>query len=320
MEISGGAARYYRRIRGGSAPRFARSAHGHAHHATPEGAITTEMEMIHRLGGYREYRPPADLREAVQVVWVYARSPEADPGSPGPRHRVLQDPGVSVAFRCLRDREGRVSEPRVVLHGPVTTPRLFRPPPGLHLEGVRLKPEWCPDLLDLEPRDHADAERDLREVAPRRARALRPRLADTRSSREALGILLDEIRRLLAAARPSPAALLAHAGLEAIRGPHRHTLDLAGLAGELGISPRHLRRVIRERTGMGPKQVQRILRLGGAVVEADRLPRPSWARLAVASGFYDQAHLIQEFRDLTERTPTRLHAERRTQRATVGTS
>ncbi|NIP59251.1 MAG: helix-turn-helix domain-containing protein [Gemmatimonadetes bacterium] len=278
------------------------------------------MDTIHRLGGYREYRPPPDLRDVVQVVWVYARSPGGDPGSPDPRHRVLPDPGVSVAFQCLRDRDGGVSNPRVVLHGPVMTPRLFRPRPGLHLEGVRLKPEWCPDLLDLEPRDHADADRDLREVAPGKARALPHRLEDTRHSREAIGILLDEVRRLLAGARPSRATLLAHAGLEGIRGPHLRSLNLSGLAGELGVSPRHLRRVIRERTGMGPKRLQRILRLGGAVVEADRLPRPSWARLAVASGFYDQAHLIQEFRDLTDRTPTRLHAERRTQSAPAAAS
>lgn len=276
------------------------------------------MDPIHRLGGYREYRPPPELREVVDVVWAYARPAGRAPGSPGPRHRVLPDPGVSVAFECLRDRDGRVSDPRVVLHGPVVTPRLFHPPPGLHLEGVRLKAEWCPDLLGVEPREHADADRDLEGVAPRRARDLLPRLSETRSSREAIGILLDELRRLLAAARPTRGVLLAHAGLEAIRGPHRAAMDLGALARELGVSTRHLRRVIRERTGMGPKRLQRILRVERAVLEADRVSRPPWARLAVASGFYDQAHLIQEFRDLTDRTPVELHAERRAQSASAG--
>ena len=73
--------------------------------------------------------------------------------------------------------------------------------------------------------------------------------------------------------------------------------------------------MIRECTGLGPKRMQRILRLESAVFEADRLDRPPWARLAVAAGFYDQAHLIQEFRDLTARTPVELHVERRAQRA-----
>lgn len=273
------------------------------------------LEPLHRLGGYREYRPPPDLREVVGALWIYARPTEGGAPSAGPGHRVLPEPGVSLVFRCVRDRDGSAREAALILHGPILTPRVFRPPPGLHLEGVRLKPEWCRDLLGVDPPEHADAERDLSDLAPRRAGRLRRRLAGTRSSREALDLLLAQVRRALAGSSPSRSPLLAHAGLERIRGPRRDALDLAGLAVELGVSTRHLRRVIREQTGLGPKRLQRILRLGRAVYDADRAAHPPWARVAVGAGFYDQAHLIRECRDLTHRTPVELHAERRAQAA-----
>jgi AraC-like DNA-binding protein len=76
------------------------------------------------------------------------------------------------------------------------------------------------------------------------------------------------------------------------------------LAKTLRITPRHLRRVFGDTVGVAPKLFARILRFQRAVqdVEAQR----PWAEIATRAGYYDQAHLIAEFRYFSGTTPQRL--------------
>jgi len=67
-------------------------------------------------------------------------------------------------------------------------------------------------------------------------------------------------------------------------------------------------------TGVSPKQLHRMHRVARVMIAADRADHPDWAQFAVANGFYDQSHMIQEFRDLTRCSPAQLHAERSMQR------
>ncbi len=82
-------------------------------------------------------------------------------------------------------------------------------------------------------------------------------------------------------------------------------------ADAVGVSERHLRRLVRRMTGAGAKGLHRVHRLQQLVEAADRVERPRWSSLAVAHGFYDQAHLIQECRALTGETPVEVHRHRR---------
>jgi AraC-like DNA-binding protein len=52
-----------------------------------------------------------------------------------------------------------------------------------------------------------------------------------------------------------------------------------------------------------PKTVARIARFERARTLAEAPHRPDWARVAAECGFYDQSHLINEFRAFTGRTP-----------------
>ncbi|MCE9667639.1 AraC family transcriptional regulator [Myxococcus stipitatus] len=89
------------------------------------------------------------------------------------------------------------------------------------------------------------------------------------------------------------------------------------LARELGVSERQLRRAFDDVVGMGPKAFARIVRFQRAVRASRRMPTPDWGAIAAATGYYDQAHLITEFRELTGVTPRALlradgHADRAT--------
>ncbi|MFE9689935.1 helix-turn-helix domain-containing protein [Micromonospora sp. NPDC005806] len=97
-------------------------------------------------------------------------------------------------------------------------------------------------------------------------------------------------------------------------------VGVGALADEIGWSRRHLAVVFRREFGLPPKTVARLLRFqrayatlgrelitapagGAGHIETDG---PGWAELAARCGYYDQSHLIREFREFAGATPAAL--------------
>lgn len=83
------------------------------------------------------------------------------------------------------------------------------------------------------------------------------------------------------------------------------------VADRLGSSERHFRRVFRDTVGVSPKTYARLRRFRRAVGLARRSDAPDWAAIAADTGFYDQAHLIAEFRAIGGAPPRALMTELR---------
>jgi AraC-like DNA-binding protein len=89
---------------------------------------------------------------------------------------------------------------------------------------------------------------------------------------------------------------------------------VSGLAAEIGWSERHLRNRFRDETGLTPKAAARVIRFDRArrVLQgraAADMTLPTLADLAADCGYYDQAHLAREFRDLAGCPPSAWLAE-----------
>jgi AraC-like DNA-binding protein len=114
--------------------------------------------------------------------------------------------------------------------------------------------------------------------------------------------VLDEMSRAIAehaAQRPEPAsARLVRRAVQLIENGEGR---VESVASELGVTPRHLRRAFAEGIGVGPKDFARGVRLRRAI--ALSTTSHDWARIAADAGFYDQAHLIAEFKSLVGLTP-----------------
>ena len=87
--------------------------------------------------------------------------------------------------------------------------------------------------------------------------------------------------------------------------------NVDAVAADLGVSARHLRRTFHETVGMGPKAFTRITRFGRALDAARARTPVNWASIAATAGYYDQAHLIAEFRAIAGVTPSALLGELR---------
>ncbi|NUP08953.1 MAG: AraC family transcriptional regulator [Polyangiaceae bacterium] len=82
--------------------------------------------------------------------------------------------------------------------------------------------------------------------------------------------------------------------------------QVVDLASDIGASERQLRRAFDDVVGLSPKQYLRIVRFRRALAAARRKPRTSWCAIAANTGYFDQAHLIADFRALTGKTPNAL--------------
>ncbi|WP_186169720.1 helix-turn-helix domain-containing protein [Burkholderia gladioli] len=131
------------------------------------------------------------------------------------------------------------------------------------------------------------------------AQALYDQLATAASPDNAARILA----RVIAARRLPDRLLGDHSLLVREAAKKLPGANVCEVAARLGISERHLRRMFIETVGMSPNVFSRLMRFSRAtdLARADR--RKNWASIAAETGFYDQAHLIEEFRNFTGVTP-----------------
>lgn len=137
------------------------------------------------------------------------------------------------------------------------------------------------------------------------ARSLAARLAESRDTNEAASLLERAIAERVARARgPRGGARLALAAADRLAHGNVNAVAL-----ELGVSERHLRRVFHDALGVNPKLFIQLSRFRRALRAARASERTNWASIAITAGYYDQAHLIGEFRSISGLTPRALLVE-----------
>jgi AraC-like DNA-binding protein len=154
-----------------------------------------------------------------------------------------------------------------------------------------------------EPADEvAEAHVELGSLWGRGGATLRERLLEVSARTRSPEAILDLLERELLArtVRPlerDPALEFAVSALD--RGA-----TVAGVLSRIGGSSKRFLREFCERVGLTPKRFERIRRFR-RVVDSIELERPvAWAQVAIECGYYDQAHLINDFREFSGITPT----------------
>jgi AraC-like DNA-binding protein len=108
---------------------------------------------------------------------------------------------------------------------------------------------------------------------------------------------------LLSVARPGsePPAEVVHAWQQILTSPDRAAVSQ--LATEVGWSRRHLTEIFHREVGLPPRQFLRVLRFERSTVALARRPSSPLAEVAHRVGYYDQAHLYRDWRQLAGCSP-----------------
>ena len=237
--------------------------------------------------GYREVAPPPALRPFVECLWAAGRDEVRSEDD----RRILPDGRMDLVW--IRGIGVMVAGPQ----SRFTRRGSFAP---LVAVGTRFHPGVAPGLLRLSAAEFVDGHVPLDAVDSRLARRLELALEAARTLGGAFDAygreLLRHVDRL---ASLDPAVTEAAVLLDDPR------TSVADVSSRVYVSDRQLRRRFAERVGYGPKTLQRVLRFHRlrSLLEAEE---PDLARIALAAGYADQAHLTRECRDLSGLTPAEL--------------
>ena len=95
------------------------------------------------------------------------------------------------------------------------------------------------------------------------------------------------------------------------------SVSVTRLANELGVRSRQLHRRFLAVVGIAPKRLERLARFARTWQQATMGPPLTWADLALANGYADQAHLVREFRGFGAEPPAHLFTSEWYNSATV---
>jgi len=189
--------------------------------------------------------------------------------------------------------------------GPFDRFRRFRAEGQLELLGVRFRPGRAPFSSDLplgDARNRAIPLESIWKDQWRRAeiQVLELRLAQVSGIVHQMACITRFLSKLLRDSK-EPDAVLTHA-LNLIADA-KGQMSVETLAAAVRISSRQLERKFTQHVGLSPKTFSRITRFRQAKLLLESIRGTRGCDLAYACGYYDQTHLIREFRLFTGQTP-----------------
>ncbi len=227
----------------------------------------------------------------VESIW-YAR------GHIGYRRERIAPTGSTVGGVVLGDpiRQNDFLATTGFLIGPHDRPIVNEPTGETHCLGIVTTPVGCLATFGVAP-------------AALRGRVVDwPRAADLRDALHGdPESMLDIVTPLLAEVDPRTERVAA--AVAALTDDP--TRAIADIAAGLGVSHGHLDREFLRVVGLGPRVLARILRVRSLLERIDIYGQVAWQEHAAALGWFDQAHLIRDFKRHTGVTPSEYQAAQR---------
>lgn len=215
--------------------------------------------------------------------------------TPGERYLIerLPDGRTIFVFRRLAHDRGDVS-----VAGP-RTHAYTKDASGMEQAVVfQLKPGWAAALLGVGASQLTDRIVELEDIWGGSARTLLAELLSAGSADAVSARMTEALAARLLRVGESASARLARRAVQLLE---QGETRVERVAARLGVTARHLRRVFTEAVGIGPKEFARTLRLQRALRQS--VTSRDWGRIARDAGYYDQAHLAGDFRELMGVTP-----------------
>lgn len=244
----------------------------------------------------RLHEPPRALRAHVAHIWELSGSwlQGAD--------LLLPDTSIDISVHLHGEAEiyvaGRWSVlPARAVVGSLSHAMPLRHARPLHAFGIRLPPGDA-RLLLLPAASLRDVICPLAQVAPGLDRTLAAIAAGIAAGRLGIHCVWQALGR---AVRTETSNAVQRAALQLAGDRGR---SIAALARELGISRRHLSRRFRTIIGWTPEEFRRLARFSAAAALAASAPVKRWSDIAIAAGYFDQAHFVRDFRSFASQTPS----------------
>lgn len=239
------------------------------------------------------HSPPPPLSHFVELLWLYE-----DFAPPHARERLLPMGTVELVVN-LREDQPHFRMP--VVAGPRSEPAVLDTAQAASVVGVHFKPGGAFPFFGVPAGELHNLDVPLDVLWGARATELRERVLAAPTPAAKLGVLE---RMLLAAARsPGRHPAVAFALEQFCAVPQ--ALTVAEVAHSAGLSGRRFSDRFRDEVGLTPKVFCRVQRFQEVVRRVHGMREVDWTDVALACGYFDQAHFIHDFRSFAGLTPSR---------------
>jgi AraC-like DNA-binding protein len=264
---------------------------------------------------YQTYRPQSPLSKFVEFLWLR----EGD-HLPQSQSRLLPIGSVELVINLHEDRiplfdpQSRAecgSTNGTMICGVHSESYIISIERKISVMGVHFKPGGSASFLALPAGELSNQRVGLDELWQGRAAELRDRLIETPMTENRFLILEQFLLRMMQS--PDLATVLQkHPAVDfALREFKRSpTPTVSAVTDQTGYSARHFNQLFRDQVGLTPKLFCRVRRLRQVLYLIAGKEQVDWAEIAFTCGYFDQPHLIHDFRALVGCTPTEYLAQR----------
>jgi AraC-like DNA-binding protein len=244
---------------------------------------------------YEEFPAPPALAPFVRCAWLFEASAADAMAAP---QRIVPDGRCELVVHqgdpfeeSGIDGKRRI-QPRVLFAGQLSRPLWLHATGRAHVIGVRFQHAGARRFLGMPVVNATDRRLDLESPCP---------LPPLRS--------VDDVVRFVASriemnADDDPPVARCVAWLEREKG--RVTIEDLVDASTLG--RRQLERRFRDAVGLSPRLFANVLRLRSVFDALEANPAAGWTDAALVAGYFDQSHLIRDFRRFVGCTPAQFVA------------
>ena len=252
---------------------------------------------------YREHPPSPDLAPFVRCFWTLKGRAEGEPERLLPDGRTELVIHLGDPFDRLHANGHRERQQRALFVGQLDTHVTLAPLGFISVLGACFHPDGASAFAHWPQSETAGMILPLEDLWGSPARSLEDAVRNAESHDGRVPLIENFLRRRM---RRRVYDRRLRAAVELIqREPWRRITTIAESS---GATTRSLERAFLERVGCAPKTLARIARFQRVLNARETHPSWNWARAAVESGYYDQAHLIADFRRFSGTTPA-LHRD-----------
>lgn len=232
----------------------------------------------------------------VTSIWLFEGE------SAAPRAELRLPTGeVELMFNVGEDRSWvsddvtrRQTYPDAVVAGPYQRAYMLGTAKQSHVVGVVFRPGGARPVVDVPLHELRERHVALEDLWGRAANRLHEQLLAAPDVATRLRMVESALHERLTHATHVAHPLAAVATAHLSGAPARH--GVSHLGERLGCTPRRMEQVFRADVGLSPKAYQRLQRFRSTLTDIDDVTQLGWSAFALKHGYYDQAHLIREFR------------------------
>jgi AraC-like DNA-binding protein len=257
---------------------------------------------------YKEYHPCSELAKNVKCFWSI--EDQTSPRSVG-REKIFPDGCTELLFhygdlfRKYDERGGSHIQDRCFIHGQLQKYIEVEPTGKIGIFSARFHPGGLQSFIPLPVSDLTHQTFSLIKVWGDAGKLLEKSILNAADNTERQRILEAFLLARRNAGRDSAIAVeLVDAILET-----DGNVSIEELSARLHIGKRQLIRVFISCVGIKPKMLARIIRFNKVLKLIEQGDLSNFTAIAFEGGFYDQAHFIKDFKEITGLNPKSYFSE-----------